>query len=772
MTGASVDEISVKTLILLIFSVSQFFIGNFAAYASSGVGVTYHGRLVDPAGNPVLATGVQFRLQIKTPGTENCLMYEEIQSKDMSSSNGVFALTINDGTGSRQDASGFSLDQIFANRSGYTFPGSYCASGTTFTPNPSDGRALVVYFNDGTFPGWEPVPSQSINFIPMAIESMQVGGYKKENLVKVASGVDTTGFDLTGANFAELMALLNGTSVQFVKPSAATFTAAPQWAGTPAAGSDLANKTYVDAQVAAGLPNFGTAGTYTKVTTDAKGRVSGGTTLSASDIPALDAAKITTGVLPIANGGTNSSTALTGSKVMVSSGAAIVEGMASNTAKSNNTFVMRDGTGNIAGALGTFDGLSVLLGGSIGLNGATSGTVNLAAPTAVTSYTFTLPATAGSTGQVLTTNGTGVLSWISPSGGLPASSGTAAAPGYAFSGNTNTGMFGAAANEIGFSTNGTERIRLDSNGNVGIGTTTPNALYKLDIAGSIGVSGAIKSIGYLKLHTPSSGGTNQVLFRDDSGGWETASIIATKIGGSVNSGTLNLSTAGNASQLFLNSDGNVGIGTTSPSSPLHVKTTATSTSSLFEVPCSGCGSWINVFNSDTNLGVNNTSGIRFSSITSGSIYGQISGIQVTGSSLSGALAFATLTGGASTEKMRIDQNGNVGIGTTTPTAKLQVTGQMASTTFNNGSSTSFDMNSGNIQHTSASCGPMTMTNLVDGASYTIVVKGATSGTCTFTATGYSFRFSPANAATVASTHTVYSMQVVGSDVYVSWITGF
>jgi len=42
-------------------------------------------------------------------------------------------------------------------------------------------------------------------------------------------------------------------------------------------------------------PNVGTAGTYTKVTTDAKGRVSSGTTLAATDIPNLDSGKITTG---------------------------------------------------------------------------------------------------------------------------------------------------------------------------------------------------------------------------------------------------------------------------------------------------------------------------------------------------------------------------------------------------------------------------------------------------------------------------------------------
>lgn len=40
------------------------------------------------------------------------------------------------------------------------------------------------------------------------------------------------------------------------------------------------------------LANTGTAGTYTKVTTDAKGRVTSGTTLSASDIPTLAANKI------------------------------------------------------------------------------------------------------------------------------------------------------------------------------------------------------------------------------------------------------------------------------------------------------------------------------------------------------------------------------------------------------------------------------------------------------------------------------------------------
>ncbi|MFV3409028.1 tail fiber domain-containing protein [Bdellovibrio bacteriovorus] len=57
-----------------------------------------------------------------------------------------------------------------------------------------------------------------------------------------------------------------------------------------------------------------TAGTYPKVTVDAKGRVTAGAALAAADIPVLDTSKLTTGTLPIARGGTGSTTgSITGS---------------------------------------------------------------------------------------------------------------------------------------------------------------------------------------------------------------------------------------------------------------------------------------------------------------------------------------------------------------------------------------------------------------------------------------------------------------------------
>lgn len=68
------------------------------------------------------------------------------------------------------------------------------------------------------------------------------------------------------------------------------------------------------------ITNVGTAGTYTKVTTNAQGQVTSGTTLSATDIPSLDASKITTGTLPVVQGGTGVTTSTgTGSVVLSTS---------------------------------------------------------------------------------------------------------------------------------------------------------------------------------------------------------------------------------------------------------------------------------------------------------------------------------------------------------------------------------------------------------------------------------------------------------------------
>jgi hypothetical protein len=90
--------------------------------------------------------------------------------------------------------------------------------------------------------------------------------------------------------------------------------------------------------------------------------------------------------------------------------------------------------------------------------------------------------------------------------------------------------------------------------------------------------------------------------------------------------------------------------------------------------------------------------------------------------------------------------------------------------------TSIDWNNGNVQTTSASCGAITFSNMLEGGSYTLIVTGATAGTCTFSQTSpdtlSTFKFVPGNGATIASTSTIYNFLRAGNIVYVSWIAGY
>jgi hypothetical protein len=63
-----------------------------------------------------------------------------------------------------------------------------------------------------------------------------------------------------------------------------------------------------------------------------------------------------------------------------------------------------------------------------------------------------------------------------------AGSGTAAAPGIAFDGDSNTGIYRPGADQVAISTNGTGRLFVDSSGFVGMGTATPQS--ELTVRGS------------------------------------------------------------------------------------------------------------------------------------------------------------------------------------------------------------------------------------------------------------------------------------------------
>jgi hypothetical protein len=99
-------------------------------------------------------------------------------------------------------------------------------------------------------------------------------------------------------------------------------------------------------------------------------------------------------------------------------------------------------------------------------------------------------------------SGTDGLSDVDGSAATPAIRGTDA----------NTGIFFPAADTIAFSEGGTEAMRIDSAGNVGIGTTSPG--YKLDVNGSSRIGNGVSP--NVLIQNTSSTGFAQITFNGDT----------------------------------------------------------------------------------------------------------------------------------------------------------------------------------------------------------------------------------------------------------------
>ena len=95
---------------------------------------------------------------------------------------------------------------------------------------------------------------------------------------------------------------------------------------------------------------------------------------------------------------------------------------------------------------------------------------------------------AGTTIATIQSTGMAVTGTLSSSGVSTFAAGTAALPAITTTGDTNTGMFFPAADTIAFAEGGTEAMRLNSSGYVGLGTTTPSA--KIHVVGS-GLTGYV-----------------------------------------------------------------------------------------------------------------------------------------------------------------------------------------------------------------------------------------------------------------------------------------
>jgi hypothetical protein len=128
---------------------------------------------------------------------------------------------------------------------------------------------------------------------------------------------------------------------------------------------------------------------------------------------------------------------------------------------------------------------------------------------------------------------------------------------------------------------------------------------------------------------------------------------------------------GGAEVMRLDSSGNVGIGTSSPSSRLQLSAASSDLSSAF-------GN-VSIFSNDSQASDKGGS-IGFGGVYQSTDIAQWSGIRGakengTSGNFAGYLSFFTRpNGGSTTERMRIDSSGNVGIGTSSPAGRLNIQG--------------------------------------------------------------------------------------------------
>jgi len=249
---------------------------------------------------------------------------------------------------------------------------------------------------------------------------------------------------------------------------------------------------------------------------------------------------------------------------------------------------------------------------------------------------------------------------LSGTDGLSDVDGTAATPAIRGT-DANTGIFFPAADTIAFSEGGAEAMRIDSSGNLGIGTASP--LGK--VHASSASSGATLSANGNQLVAENSGNAGLTIatgaaslgsiFFADSGDSADGFIQYDQSGRSMRFGTAT------AEKARIDSSGNLGLGVTPSASQGRIQINGAG-NSWFKFYDSTAG-----YNFGTFYKANGTTALAYlGGGTSAIVGGTVDDFVIRAE---GNLLFAT---GGGTEKMRLDSSGNVGIGTSSPAGKLSV----------------------------------------------------------------------------------------------------
>jgi hypothetical protein len=284
-------------------------------------------------------------------------------------------------------------------------------------------------------------------------------------------------------------------------------------------------------------------------------------------------------------------------------------------------------------------------------------------------------------------------------------SGSAAAPSYSSLTDTNTGIYFPAADTLGFVEGGTEVMRINSSGQVGIGTTSPTS--RLSVVDSSGYSPSLNATASANFNVSRGvAGATDLVFTLSGSSPFTAAIQHRHAALNGLSYSISLNPLG----------GNVGIGTNSPSTTLNVNGTTflqggqttvrgsgtTSATTALRVENTNASASLVVLN-DGNIGINTSTPTTKLAIQSVGVYsifadsgnstpgGNNPWLAIYNSSSISAATYgwgwydSVVDGSLSLWRRNFSttgslvlsfsrDNGNVGIGKTLPNAKLDING--------------------------------------------------------------------------------------------------
>jgi hypothetical protein len=293
-------------------------------------------------------------------------------------------------------------------------------------------------------------------------------------------------------------------------------------------------------------------------------------------------------------------------------------------------------------------------------------------------YKLDVTGTTNITGQLTLgstiTNGTYTYTLPGATGTLALTSAIPANP-VGGTGTTNYLSKFTAASTIGNS------LVYDNGTNVGIGTTSPNHILTANNSASGGTY-----LGLYQSYVDGNDWRNWTIGTNNQAFGDFAIAQSNATGGNpLSAGTI---------RMYISKAGNVGIGTTTPAQALDVNSASSTDTDL---------KYNLVVRSSDAFSTTPQAGIAFATYFNGSSNLPLVGIyggkeNATSGDFAGKLSFATRpNGGNITERVRITSAGNVGIGTTSPNAKLQVVGDTAGSmikatysTFNDSRSTYID----------------------------------------------------------------------------------